>query len=167
VVDGLKAHGLDPFALAEVWHVSPAVAMRRIAALAPAAGFDPVALVICDTSGSPTYRQAAAGLQFPRFGAACSMLPLYEALTHAVFPVARRIEMAGPNPQYFRAFAYAAPVLAPRADRPPLLEAHMLATPETKAGPDDSFVGVGVTCGICPRQPCSGRREPSILRESL
>lgn len=167
VLSGLKAHGFDPFILSEKWGCSPPLAMRRIAALARSAGLPPVALTICDASGTLTHRKANDDLQFPRFGAACTMLPLYQALAQPVFPVQRLIEPSGSGLSRFIAYAYAMPTIAPRANQAPLIEAHMLAVAVEATSSQTDVIGVGVNCGICPRENCPGRREPSILSQGL
>ncbi|SPF81552.1 helix-turn-helix transcriptional regulator [Pseudoprimorskyibacter insulae] len=163
----VKEVGPDPFAIALRLGLSPAQIMRRIGALAKQAGLADVGVAICDASGSLTFRQPSNDLQFPRFGAACTMLPLYQALSQPVMPIVTVVELPGANPTRLLTYSYAEPVRANRADQPRLLEATMLAVPVPAGRSFAPPVGVGVSCGICSRDVCPGRREPSILSEGF
>jgi transcriptional regulator with XRE-family HTH domain len=167
VLADLSSTGPDPFVLSGRWGVPPLLAMRRIAALAEEAGLAPVGLALCDASGTLSYRKPVADLQFPRFGAACSMLPLYQALTQPVAAIQTALDMPGPNASRFESFAYAQPMSTPRPGAPRLLEAGMLVMSGSGSGKPDNTVEVGVSCGICPRSNCPARREPSILSEGM
>ena len=68
--------GPDPFALASGFGCDPIAVMRRLAGLPDLAA----GLVLCDASGTFTFRKPAVGFPLPRFGAACALWPLYAAL---------------------------------------------------------------------------------------
>jgi predicted transcriptional regulator len=120
-------------------------------------------VVICDASGTMTFRKPLDGFPLPRFGAACPLWPLYTALGRPMSPVQAQVEMSGRTPQRFRALAFCRPRLAGGFAGPPMAEAAMLILPgETAPG---EILGVGTSCRICPRPACPARREPSILSE--
>jgi transcriptional regulator with XRE-family HTH domain len=117
-------------------------------------------LVIADAAGAITFRRPLAGFALPRHGAACPLWPLFRALSRPAIPVGATVEMPGPAPRRIRAEAVAVPLGPPDFGADPVLEATMLLTPAPGAVTAEP---VGPTCRICPREPCRGRREPSIL----
>lgn len=158
--EAVAALGPDPFALAEAFGCDPLVAMRRLA------GLDRLGagLVLCDASGTMTFRKPAAGFSLPRFGAACPLWPLYEALGRPQQPVEAVVEMAGQGGRCFRVLAWASPRHPLGLRGPELREAGMLILPvEAEAA---ATLAIGTSCRICPRGACAARREPSILSEA-
>ena len=87
--------GLDPVQLAAEFGVGLAMVLRRIASLPLGAGQQPVGLVSCDGSGTVTFRKAVDGFAVPRFGAACPLWPLYQALLRPQVPIRMMVEQAG------------------------------------------------------------------------
>jgi len=171
----IAAHGPDPARLVSVLEVEPDRLFRRLAALpAGTPGLTPVGLVICDGSGTLVFRRPLGGFGFPRFGAACALWPLYQALVQPLVPVRRRLAVAGGVAQTFSAFAICRPLRPAGFDAPQVLEATMLILPEGGAGPGEAGADgaaepliVGATCRICPRAACPARREPSILAQEF
>ncbi|KMK66512.1 helix-turn-helix domain-containing protein [Puniceibacterium sp. IMCC21224] len=157
--------GPDPLALAQAAGVDPALAMRRLASLPEDVLADPVGLVICDASGTLTYRKPLPDFAMPRFGSACPLWPLYRALNRPGMMLAEYVAQPGRAARRFRAFALAQPVGPVQVNRDPLFQAHMLVVPDPAPAPaSGAQTGlVGVTCRICSRSRCAGRREPSIL----
>ncbi|KFE35828.1 helix-turn-helix transcriptional regulator [Thioclava atlantica] len=155
--------GPEPGALAARFGVGLGTVMRRLAALPPGtAGLGQPGLVICDGSGTLTFRRAAPGFALPRFAAACPLWPLYEALARPMQPIRALVDMAGRLPQRFLTYA----ICEPRPtgfDGPVLMRSTMLILPApggTSAAPARA---VGASCRICPRAECPGRREPAIV----
>jgi len=162
------AKGLDPAALAARFGVGPGAMMRRLATLPPDAAArlgGPFGLVACDASGTFTFRRPLPAFPLPRFGAACPLWPLFQALSRPMIPLRQHLSLASRAEGRFVTHAVAEPVGVMRAGREPLFEAHMLIVPDAEIGEDD-LRRVGVTCRICPRAECRGRREPSIMAES-
>jgi XRE family transcriptional regulator, fatty acid utilization regulator len=176
----------DPAVLAERFGTDLARILRRLGSLPGAVddkggtgGTGPYGLVICDGSGTLTLRKPAAGFSLPRFGAACPLWPLYQALARPMVPIRARLELAGREPRRFMAWAVAQPVGAPRFDAPQVLEATMLILPEDASQPGSTSAAVaemaaglpvqpvGTSCRICPQDNCAARREPSILAEGF
>ncbi|PJE32638.1 sensory histidine kinase CreC [Pseudooceanicola marinus] len=160
---------LDPAALGAHFGVDAGRMMRRLATL-PAdrlaeKGQAPLGLVACDASGTLTFRKPLDRFPLPRFGAACPLWPLFQALSRPMMPIAGKIRLAGRSEGVFVTHAIAQPVGAPVANRDPTFEAHMLIQPGRAEDPAD-LPRVGVTCRICPKADCRGRREPSIMAES-
>lgn len=154
--------GFDPFLLAERFACDPLIVMRRLTAL-PELG---AGLVLCDASGTFTFRKAAIGFPLPRFGAACPIWPLYHALGHPLQPIEAVVEMAGQGGGRHRVFAWATArqPLGPRG--PELRDAGMLILPgmaQLAPSSEARVIPVGSSCRVCPRSGCPGRREPSIL----
>lgn len=148
--------GPDPLVLADRCGVSPLVVMRRIAGTAGLAA----GLVLCDASGTLTFRKPATGFPLPRFGSACPLWPLYRALGHPLQPFEARLQMAGQSDRRHRAIAWAETRHPQGLRGPELREAAMLILPDDGAGP---ALVVGSSCRVCALGDCPARREPSIL----
>jgi transcriptional regulator with XRE-family HTH domain len=147
--------GPEPVALAARFGGDVLAAFRRIA-LQPAAV---AGLVICDASGTLTFRKPMPGFALPRFGAACPLWPLFAALARPMSPIETTIEVAaGPR---FRVLAFCQPRYPEGFRGPELREAAMLILPD--ADFSAPALAVGSTCRICQRRACAARREPSIL----
>lgn len=158
--DALAQAGPDPFAVAGRLRLGPMLVLRRFATL-PELG---AGLVICDGSGTLTFRKPAAGFPMPRFGAACPLWPLYAALGHPFQPVDAIVAVAGESARRFRVMAWC-DMDHPAGPRgPELREAAMLLLPVRSAAAEVSTVGSN--CRVCPKAGCPARREPSILSES-
>jgi len=154
-------HGTDAFALATRFGCDPIAVMRRLAGLPELAA----GLVLCDASGTFTFRKPAAGFPLPRFGAACPLWPLYAALGHPLQPFEAVVEMAGQGGGRHQVLAWATTQRPLGARGPELRNAGMLILPASaRARPGDaSDLAIGSTCRICTRAECPARREPSIL----
>lgn len=151
--------GADPAALARHFGVSILTVMRRLAMLPGSRA----GLVLCDASGTPTFRKPIEGFALPRFGAGCPLWPLYTALGRPMMPLDRVVETAGRAARRFRTLAYCEPVVPFAFGGPELRQAAMLILPDDlQPGPAQP---VGPTCRVCPRPDCIARREPSILTE--
>lgn len=151
--------GLNPWRLADRFGADPAAVLRRVAVLpGQAAG-----LVVCDGSGTLVFRKPVPGFALPRFGAACPLWPLYDALVRQLQPLGVRVVVAGRQAAGFDAWAWGAPAYPAGFDAPAVLRAHMLIVP----APDDGAQAraVGTSCRICPRAGCSARREAPIMAE--
>ena len=156
LIAALADAGPDPLALAERFGCSPLVAMRRLAGVpALQAG-----LVVCDGSGTLTFRKPATGFPLPRFGSACPLWPLYAALGHPMQPFEARVQMAGQSDRRHRVVAWAETRHPQGLRGPELREAAMLILPDDGAG---TAARIGSSCRVCARGDCPARREPSIL----
>ena len=153
---GTPMRVLEPGWLAGRLAVEPLAAMRRLACL-PDLG---AGLVLCDASGTLTFRKPAADFPLPRFGAACPLWPLYAALARPQQPVETRVEIAGQAGRRHRVIAVSALRYPLGLRGPELREAGMLILPDEGAGP---VLPIGSSCRVCPRGACVARREPSIL----
>lgn len=162
-VKALAEDGPDPAALARRMGTGLAPVFRRLATLPEGAG-PPVGLVICDASGTLTFRRPAPGFTLPRHGAACPLWPLYEALARPTVPIRAPVEMAGRVPVRFLTYAYSEPRHPGGFDGPQVVEALMLILPAAGAR-TGAERPIGSSCRICPRGGCVARREPSILAE--
>ena len=136
--------------------------LRRLAAL-PERG---LGLVVCDRAGSFVFRKPAEGFTMPRFGSACALWPVYEAFCAPGQVLYRRTAHLGRARAYFDTYAVAEAAGQAGYNTIPLLQSTMLIVPLSSdkieaSAPD--IHEIGATCRICPREPCPGRREPSIL----
>ena len=163
LLQALADVGPDPFAMAGRLGCDPMVVIRRIAGLArPDAG-----LVTCDASGTLVFRKPTQGFPLPRFGAACPLWPLYEAMARPLQPVDCHLQVAGQGGRLFRALAWARPRQLLGLRGPALHEAAMLILPvEPGVVGKAPAIMVGSSCRICPLGDCPARREPSILSEA-
>ncbi|MZR12760.1 helix-turn-helix domain-containing protein [Maritimibacter sp. DP07] len=153
--------GGDPARVADGFGVGIDAVLRRMASLPAEEGTPARGLVVCDGSGTVTLRKPLEGFPLPRFGAACPLWPLYQALARPGQPIAQVVEMPGADPKRFLCRAVSIPRPAASFDAPPIHEATMLIEPVE--GTDGAALGVGASCRICPRDSCTARREPSIL----
>lgn len=153
--------GPDPLRLAMAFGTDPLRVMRRLA-LRPGSR---LGLVICDGSGTLTFRKPPEGFAIPRFGAACPLWPLYTALGRPAQPVEAVVATAGRLSRRFRIRAWCQPHHPAGYGGPELRTAAMLIQPLPATDPAPG-IPVGPTCRICPAQGCPARREPSILSEA-
>jgi len=137
-----------------------ATVLRRMASGAPDESTK-TGLVSCDSSGTLTFCKPIDGFALPRFGAACPLWPLYQALARPMTPLRTVVEQAGQQRARYVTYAIAQPVSEPEFASEPLYEATMLILPDTDGNAPAS--PVGSSCRICARDSCRGRREPSIL----
>ncbi|MEN8893293.1 short-chain fatty acyl-CoA regulator family protein [Planktotalea arctica] len=182
ILQDISQMGLEPALIAAHREVDLDCVMRRIACL-PADMLAPyvrnprydianggAGLAVCDGSGTLTFRKPLQGFALPRFGAACPLWTLYQALSRPLTALREVVVQSGRDALHFETMACAAPTSRPSFGAVPLLEAHMLIVPLSNAGArrEDSRSQpeprpIGVSCRICPRDACAGRREPSIL----
>lgn len=158
----LKRIGPEPGLLAQAFGIGPEAVFRRLASLPEAAG--PIGLVVCDGSGTLVLRKPLPGFALPRFGAACPLWPLYEALTRPGQPVRARVAMAGRSGDVFDALAWCQTQWPDGFDAPAVIRCHMLILPASSTGP--AARPIGTSCRICPRKGCAARREPAIMGET-
>ncbi|MBN8291520.1 DUF2083 domain-containing protein [Rhodobacter sp. NTK016B] len=155
----------SPDALARQFDVDLARLFRRLATLPSQQTIPRFGLVVCDGSGTITFRRPVDGFQLPRFGGACPLWPLYEALLQQGRPVRAYVEFSGRLPARFVAHAIADARGPLSFETPSAWESSMLLTP-AGAVPDAEGLPtrlVGSNCRVCPRAACEARREPSIV----
>ncbi|WP_209424882.1 helix-turn-helix transcriptional regulator [Pararhodobacter sp. SW119] len=160
--------GFDPERLARDLGVPLVRLFRRLATLPEGSGLPRFGLVECDGSGTLTRRRPIEGLTLPRFGGACPVWPLYQALVSPLRPLSALVEFPGRPAPRFLAFALAEPSVPAGFAPPVVLRASMLLTPATPATLGETpaalpHLYVGSNCRICPRLDCIARREPSIV----
>ncbi|MDQ7071149.1 MAG: helix-turn-helix domain-containing protein [Rhodobacterales bacterium] len=161
VIKTLEDHPVDPAALAGFFNVDLAAMLRRLGGLPANNPLGPVGLAICDASGTLTFRKPLPGFPIPRFGAACPLWPLFGALSRPLVPLRMTLRQSGRGGGDFIGYAISQPIGAARFNQDPLYEAHMLIVPQD-AGDRDARK-IGVSCRICSKKSCVGRREPSII----
>lgn len=161
-LDALAELGCAPDRLAARFGVGLAPVFRRLAGLPKAAPVPVPGLVICDGSGTLTFRRPVEGFGLPRFGGACPLWPLYQVLARPGQPMRLPIATASRQTRRFIAHAFCQPRGEASFDRPQVWEAMMLLEPEGEA-PLKPALQVGTSCRICPLGDCPARREPSIL----
>jgi len=160
--------GADPVQLASKFGVGVSAVLRRIATLPSDAGQEPVGLVVCDGSGTVTFRKPVDGFLVPRFGAACPLWPLYQALLRPQVPIRSMVEQAGRDMPRFLVYAVAEIRSPTGFDSAQLVEVTMLMVPESRADVGNEVAQpIGSSCRICPRNGCAARREASILASGV
>ena len=162
-VGGDAGPGIDPGVLAHSLGVDLPLVFRRLAALPLAADLPEIGYLSCDASGAVLLRKSVTGFGLPRFGAACPLWPVFEALSRPGVPIRHRLESA--EEAVFDCYAIAMPRNPERFDARQLLTASMLLV---RCSPDEAEKSepvekVGPSCRVCPHSDCSSRREPSIL----
>jgi len=166
--EAAEAARFDPARLAATFGVDLLAVFRRLASLPPGPGRPVYGLVTCDGSGTATFRKPLPGFSLPRYGAACPLWPLFQALTRPSAPLRETVET--PENDLFAAWAVCLPAAGQGFGGPQIVEAGMLFT---RAGPalepsvDGPARPVGTSCRICARSGCAARREPSILKEGF
>jgi hypothetical protein len=159
-----EACGWDPAPLSARFDAPLSAVLRRLAALPTPKGAGRIGLAICDGSGALVLRKPAEGFPLPRFGAACPLWPLYQALARPGAPLRAVVEMAGRDRRRFTVFAVAERSGPVSFEAPPLHEAVMLIVPADRLRIGDTAPApVGPGCRICPQPDCPARRTPSIL----
>jgi hypothetical protein len=146
-----------------------AAVFRRLASLPQEDAVPRIGLVQCDSSGTLTFRKPVDGFALPRFGAACPLWPLYQALVRPMTPIRMRVEQAGRNASAYLTYAISQPATPAGFEMPQVFRATMLILPEDLAGRDEgaAILPIGSSCRICPRSACQARREPSILTDGF
>ncbi|WP_415405350.1 short-chain fatty acyl-CoA regulator family protein [Tateyamaria sp. SN3-11] len=156
---------LDPLALAATFQVSVPRMLRRLAAVPDLI----CGLVVADRAGSLLFRKAVPGFTIPRYGPACPLWPLFQALGQPGQILYQRVRMPGRTDAVFDCYAAAEPIGPVALNTAPLTQATMLIVPvpggDQRAGPEPR--DVGAACRICPVSACTGRREPSILSDGF
>ncbi|RVT85304.1 XRE family transcriptional regulator [Rhodobacteraceae bacterium CCMM004] len=159
----ISARGHDPLALADATQAPLPLVLRRLAVRREGLNGQPVGLVICDGSGTLTFRKPLADFALPRFSSACPLWPLYQALLKPMVPIRQRLELAGRLRRRFTAYAVAEVRGGGSFDAPLQVEATMALIPEASGADVGPVWRVGSSCRICPRPDCAARREPTIL----
>ena len=162
LTEALQKAGPDPIALARNLNVPVPVILRRLASHPEVEA----GIVVCDRAGSVLYRKPVGQMVVPRFGAACALWPLFSALSQPGQVISTPLVQLGRARVQFDCYAVAEVIGEPRYNTPPLVEASMLLLPGSTAAVEDALQ-VGSTCGVCPKEACPGRREPSMLTEGL
>ncbi len=165
LVEAVQRIGPDPVLLASACAVDLPVIFRRLAALPEDAFPDRQmpGLVICDGSGTLTFRKPIAGFDLPRYGAACAIWPLFQALQRPMMPVRASVTMAGRDRRRFLTNAISLTSYPAGFNGPPVVEALMLIQPDMEHAASANDLTIGTSCRICVEPTCPARREPSIL----
>lgn len=155
--------GLHPDLLARQLQVDLPLLFRRMASLDPQA-YGPVGLVICDGSGTLTFRKPIPGFAVPNAAGACTLWPLYRALHSPLHSVDAVLEQAGGQREPIQSYSVAEVKQPPKLGEAGLMQAYMLLLPG-RVDEGNSPIEVGASCRICSRTTCPARREPSLLSE--
>lgn len=168
------ARAFAPEGLAQVFDVPLPVVFRRLAGLPPVPGVARFGLVVCDGSGTLTFRRPVEGFALPRFGGGCPVWPLYQAMMQPMRPLRCLVETTTRPVARFVVHALAGPVSGMQFELPQVWQSMMLLSPPGlsaaadagAAGGDGAAMAVlrvGSSCRVCPRAECPSRREPSIV----
>ena len=157
------AAGASPSAVAQHAGIGLPVVFRRLAVLRTDETPDGevYGLVACDASGTLTYRKPLAGVDLPRYSAACPFWPLFTALQRPMTPVTDTLSMSGREEARFHVQAFAEVSYPSGFDGPSVTKAWMLI--RSHLGEESRTTTVGTSCRICPEATGVGRREPSVF----
>lgn len=149
----------SPSRLARAFDTDLHSIFHRLAFLPRSAARPEFGLIVCDGSGTALLRRPLPGFAWPRYGAACPLWPLYQALNRPHAPLSTYLRI--PEGQVFLAQAEAKYVLPPDpAGVGVLRSAMVLRIAPATAGM--AAVAVGQACRICPREFCDARHEAAI-----
>ena len=166
LVSQMEAGTMDPGKIAIALGVELALVMRRMATLPDThflGGLAP-GLVVCDGSGTLTFRKPVRGFEPPRYGAACPLWPLYQALQRPMMPFQTDVVLRARDEAHFVAHAISTPHYPGGFDGPSVIEATMLLVPKLHPeGVTPRAQAIGTSCRVCSEEACPARREPSIL----
>lgn len=157
--------GIQPDQLAVFFGVDITTVFRRLAML-PKALAGPVGLVICDGTGTVTFRKPVMGFALPQSAGACALWPLYQVLSNPSAIIRRRLRQLGREQTNVQVLAVAE-TRAISFDVAPLVRPHMLILPDDPGASASNLHDVGVNCRICPIPGCTARREPSIIKDGF
>ena len=121
-------------------------------------GLPEIGCVRVDNAGALVLRKQISGFALPRFGAGCSLWPVFAALSMPDHPI-RRSVVTNENTA-FTIYALATQVTTGSFDVLPVYRSTMIMVADT---PDTPTIEVGAACRVCPRKSCTVRREPSII----
>ncbi len=156
----------DPRRIASELSLDLPLVLRRMATLPDdcfVGGLSP-GLVICDGSGTLSFRKPVRGFEPPRYGAACALWPLFQALQRPTMPIVEDVVLSGRDETHFKAFAISTTNYPAGYDGPPVVESTMLLMPSLQVEADASrALAIGSSCRVCSQGACPARRAPSIL----
>ena len=146
------------------------VSHRLVTLRRPGSEGIPFSFLRADPAGNISKPFSIPDLRMPRFGGACPLWALYEALGSPDRTVAQMAEMPGGDRYLFIARRVSRPTDGFR--NPPTVHAIMLGCEASNAGRTvygDGFqrpvVKTGFNCRSCPRERCGQRAVPPIRRE--
>ncbi|NNE80617.1 MAG: DUF2083 domain-containing protein [Silicimonas sp.] len=159
------AETLDPIRIATRLGVSLPTIFRRLSTLdadLPGDGM-PFGLVGCDGSGTLVFRKPIAGFDLPRYGGACPLWPLFQALRQPMTPLQHVLEVSGRDERRFQTCAVSELGHPGGLSGPVVVTGWMLITPMAQIPDHVVSQPVGTSCRICPEADCMARREPTVF----
>ncbi len=149
----------SPSALAREFSAPIDAVYRRLAFLPDDPDRPDFGLISCDGTGAVLLRKPLQGFALPRYGSACALWPLYQAMTRPHVPITADLRTT--ENRIFHATAqsgYSNP-----AAEVPVLRATMIF--RSAVGSETGQIPpleIGLSCRICTRSDCPARRELSI-----
>ncbi|MCC5955843.1 MAG: helix-turn-helix domain-containing protein [Natronohydrobacter sp.] len=172
-LSALDRVGVAPEIIADEFGVPFDQVLRRFALLPRDAltgrGLPVPGLVICDNSGTILFRRGIDGFALPRFGGACPLWPLYQALQRPFVRLRTPLATAGRLGRPFVTYACSTTRVEMGFGMPTVLQATMLILPADSVTTETESIAlsVGASCRTCPQMTCAARREPSILMTAI
>lgn len=164
-----REESYDPARLSLRFGVEMPTVFRRLATLPPVEGAGRIGLAVCDAAGALTLRKPTDGFPLPRFGAACALWPLFQALTRPMTPIRAPVAHAASPGQPFLTYAISQPSHPDGFDGPQVHQAMMLILPAAMLSGGvggDAIPRVGSSCRVCSLGDCPARREASLVSEA-
>lgn len=159
-IDAALTTGINAETLSSRFQVTPDAVFRRLAFLPPEGILPEFGLIVCDGTGAVLLRKPVPGFSLPRYGSACGLWPLYQAMTRPHAPVQAVLETT--EGRVFKAEAMASYQTVPGAAIVRSTMLYYATQREDAEANSQPLLPVGLSCRICPRENCAVRREPSI-----
>lgn len=164
LIEAVSNHSGEPVAIADTLGLPLPVILRRLAML-PESAFpdqEPRGFAQCDGSGALTVRKPLPDFDLPRYGTACPLWPLFQALQRPGTPIRSNLQLASREGIRFQTFAFAEISHPQGYDGPSIAQAWMLFF-RNRSQEDEEANLVGTSCRVCPREDCAARHEPSLI----
>ncbi len=159
-----RERNFDPVALSQSTGKPIPTIMRRLAVLKrPGLEMPQFGLIAATASGHPLFRRPLPDFPMPRHGNACTLWPLFAALSQPERPLlAQLVQDTG---QRFVTVSVARPHGTTGLNALPDLRSSMLVVAETESpfAAPPMRVETGTSCRLCTRTTCPSRSESPIL----
>jgi len=160
-----RAFNFDPVAIASEFRCPLDQVLTRMGHLPVHPDVPEIGYVECDIAGGLLMRRPTVGFAMPRFGAACPVWPLFDALTQPGRPLREVLKTA--EGRLYDTHALASFRLGHTTTQRPVLTATMVLVGRVggEDGASEPALRVGASCRVCSAPDCAARREASILQD--
>ena len=159
-----KECSFDPIAISHVVNQPVSSVLRRLVTLKrPGYDMPSFGLIVGSASGHPLYRRPLPGFPMPRHGNACTLWPLFAALSQPERPLLATL--IHDNGARFATISVAQSHTQAQLGRLPDMRTSMLivAEEESPFATPPLEIDAGTSCQLCSRRTCLSRAESPIL----